>query len=158
MTQLVEMPKDGNLVAYRPGIPAHTAARGVLRRFIPGSAGIMSVLSLASIVADPTRAFIVMGIVAFEVTWLAFGYGVGLELLRRWLYPDAAVDGRRSVVAGLMTPLALGIVSVFTQGAHTATIGVASTLVGLGMAAVMFFAWLRPTPDMEATGQYQCRS
>lgn len=152
MTQMVEMPKDNELVAYRPGIPSHTAARGVLRRFLPASAGIMGVLSLVPIVADPTRALIVLGIVAFEVTWLTFGYGVGLELLRRWLYPDAAVDGRRSVVAGLTTPLALGIVSAFTQGAHTATICVASTLVGLGMAAVMFFAWMRPTPDSAATG------
>jgi hypothetical protein len=85
-------------------------------------------------------------VVALPSVGLALGYGIGLEGLRRWLFPDAGVDGRRSLVAGIVSPLALFTwVTVVAEslGGLTLPVGVGVLLlVGFLMAVVMFFPWL----------------
>ena len=81
---------------------------------------------------------------------MATGYWAGLEVMRRWLYPDAAVDGRRSVIAGFMSPVALFILWTFSTGLGAWETLILFGLIGFVMAVLMFFAWLTPTPDEKA--------
>ncbi len=105
----------------------------------------MGALALVSIYSEPSGAGIVLSIMALNTTSVIAGYGAALAVMRRWLYPDAGVDGRRSVVAGLFSPLALGIASAFMQGAQRPTQALASVLAGAAMALVLYFPWLQPT-------------
>lgn len=147
MTQLVEREAPPTTVApYTRGVPAEVVTRGLVGRFIPASVGIMTTFALIIIVAEPPRAGIVLSILAPQAASVIVGYGASLAVMRRWLYPDAGIAGRRSVVAGLFTPLALGIVSAFMQGANRPMQVAASIAAGAAMAVVMYFPWLRPTP------------
>lgn len=151
MTQLTTHETPGpELAPYTRGVPAEVVARGLVGRFIPASVGIMSAFALIPILAEPRRAGIVLSIMAMQTASIIVGYGATLAVLRRWLYPDAGIDGRRSVVAGLFSPLALGIVSVFTQGAQRPLQMSASLVAGAAMAVVLYFPWLRPTPGKTA--------
>jgi len=147
MPDLPETSRDSALVPYERGLPFSSVFIGTLGRFLPGSAGIISAVGLLALIHDPSRWPILFGLVGLEVAGLTVGFGMGLEGLRRWLYPDAGVEGRRSIVAGLCSPLALAIVSVFSQGASLSDIAVFSTLAGTIMALLMYFAWLSPTPE-----------
>jgi hypothetical protein len=147
MTDLPETSHASALVPYERGLPFSSVVIGTLGRFLPGSAGIISTVTLLELISDPSRWPILLGLVGLEVAGLTVGFGIGLEGLRRWLYPDAGVEGRRSIVAGLCSPLALAIVSVFSQGAHLSDIAIFSTLAGTTMALLMYFAWLSPTPE-----------
>ena len=147
------MGEDGDstsvqLVPYERGLPLSTALRGTFGRFLPGT-----VLSLAAVFTflgggGPgvwPEAIVLVGGTGLA---LSLGFGAGLEALRRWLYPDARVDGRRSFVAGLMAPLLffiLGIVSSPISGQFQ-ILGLLF-LAAMVMALLMFFAWLTPTPE-----------
>ena len=80
---------------------------------------------------------------------LTLGFGLGLTALRRFLYPDAAVDKRRSLLAGLCSPLYLGLVSIFTQGATLTEVAGFSVLTGAAVGLALFFPWLSRTPTQE---------
>jgi hypothetical protein len=149
MTEVVEHDDAIKVALYRPGVPLRVVVRGVLTRFLPASATIFGAFALTAVLGDPSRTWVVLRIMGLEVGALTLGFGVGLEFLRRHLYPDAAVDGRRSVVAGFASPLSLLIVSVFTQGSQIGRIATFSVVAGAGMALAMFFAWLRPTPGKD---------
>jgi hypothetical protein len=75
------------------------------------------------------------------------GFGLGLTALRRWLYPDAKVDGRRSAIAGFLSPFLVFIGVTLIRGMTSAELGWVLVLVGVIMALGMFFAWLSPTPE-----------
>lgn len=128
------------------GISAATVRRGVLTRFLPGSVGGVAVLGAA--VAMGARSFGLSQLLVLGVgtAGLTLGYGLGLTALRRFLYPDAAVAQRRSLVAGLCSPLYLGLVSIFTQGSNLFEIGGLSVLTGAAVGLGLFFPWLTRTP------------
>ena len=145
MTQLVEHEAEPAVVApYARGVPAEVVARGLVSRFIPASAGIMTAMALITTISQPQRVGIVFSIMTMETACVIVGYGAALAVMRRWLYPDAGIAGRRSVIAGLFSPLALGIASAFLQGRRDMIVP-ASILAGAGMALVLFFPWLQPT-------------
>ncbi len=127
------------------GISLGSVLKGTVARFVPGSLTVFSPFFVATLLDDPSRWLVVLGIFGLEIGAIATGFGAGLATLRRWLFPEAKVDGRRSVIAGLMSPLALGIVSIFTQGASLGEIAVYSLVAGFMMAVLMFFPWLTPS-------------
>ena len=151
MTQLPTTTSPSETALYRRGIASDVAARGLLRRFLPACAGVLGTMVLVPITVEPDRTSSLLPLVTIQIAGLTVGFGLGLECLRRWLYPDANIDGRRSLVCGLASPLVLGIASFFTQGMHSLVkISAVCAVAGCSMAAVMFLAWLRPTPGHEA--------
>ena len=81
------------------------------------------------------------------VAVVAVGFGLGLEGLRRWLFPDARASGRCSVIAGLLAPGAAFIVTVLWPSLGTLGGIGALALAGVVIAVVMFFAWLTPRDE-----------
>jgi hypothetical protein len=86
-----------------------------------------------------------------EVGPLAIGFGLGLFGLHRWLFPDSEVTGRKSFIAGLLTPIAMLGAAVLLQLQPA----IASLLVGIVMAVGMFFPWLSPTPEERRSSRYE---
>jgi hypothetical protein len=87
---------------------------------------------------------------------LAVGFGLGLVALGHWLYPDANVSGRRSFIAGLVSPIAILASSWISRGFQGSTeMMVASLLTGVVLALVMFFAWLSPTPEERCEARFE---
>ena len=128
------------------GVSAGAVFRGIFGRFLPGSLiSMASLMGLISLIGGPSL-FEFLLVVALPSVGLAIGYAIGLESLRRWLFPDAAVDGRRSLLAGIVSPLALFTwVTMVAEslGGLTLPAGVGVLLlVGFLMAVVMFFPWL----------------
>ena len=82
---------------------------------------------------------------------LAIGFGLGLFGLHRWLYPDSEVTGRKSFIAGLLTPIAMLGAGVLLQ-LQPAFL---SLLVGIAMAVGMFFPWLSPTPEEGRSNRFE---
>lgn len=84
---------------------------------------------------------------------VTLGYWLGLEGLRRRLYPDAALDGRRSVVAGLLA--GAGVFSVWIAMIESNWVGFPLIVPGTGfvLALAMFLPWLSPTPGMTEAGE-----
>ena len=77
-------------------------------------------------------------------------------MIRRWLYPDAQIDGRRSFIAGIMSPAAVFIVGVFAGPLFSGLQLLAMLFsVALVSAVLMFFAWLSPTPDDMRSPEYE---
>jgi len=136
-------------VVQEKGLPDGVVAQGVLKRFFPASFGSLGVLvwglSLGSLEFGVHQAM-VLGV---EVASLTAGFGLGLVGLKRLLYSDAAVNGRRSIVAGLCSPLYLGLASIFMQGSNLLEIAGVSILTGAGVSFAMFFPWLSRSPSKE---------
>lgn len=131
--------------AYAPGVPSEQILRGALLRFLPSS--VLSLTIVAALVG-PFGFTQLAGAVLLSAG-LTAGYLGALGVLGRWLYPDAEVHGRRSVVSGLLAPIAMLIPTALglTSGL------LASPLIGLLLALVMFVAWLSPTPDLLLTDE-----
>jgi hypothetical protein len=157
MRKLPEEIKPAEVIPGVRGVPLRFAAKGTLARFLPASLAVMGAFTIPAIIEDPGRLLIVLGIMGLEALGLSAGFGAGLLSLRRWLFPSAKIEGRRSSFAGLMSPLALGIVSIFTQGASLIEIGSYSALAGLGMAVVLYSPWLssggEPAPEVPPEDQ-----
>ena len=133
---------------YAPGLPAATTLRAALRRFFP--ACMLSVGVVVAFLGLPRSVdawIAVLGGTAAVAATLTAGFFAGLAFMRRHLYPDALVDGRRSVVAGLMSPLATFLVMASGIPLGTAEALGLLAVVGVAMAVLMFFAWLTPTPE-----------
>jgi hypothetical protein len=118
----------------------------VLKRFLPASAASLGGIGAGLSLFSSTFGLPQLLVLGVEVAGLTLGFGMGLAGLGRFLFPDANVDRRRSVVAGLCSPLYLGLVSLFTQGSGILEIAGWSALVGIGVATAMFFPWLSKTP------------
>lgn len=146
MSDLQRVPV-ADVESYERGIGLSSVVRGTLNRFLPASALSCGVLFwFIGLRPDLTlaEAMLTLGMI---IGPLAVGFGMGLEGLRRWLYPDAEVDGRRSVIAGLMSPLVMFIVMTFGRGFSMVEAAALFTLIGMAVAMIMFFAWLTPTPE-----------
>ena len=135
------------VISLERGLPRKQILRGAFGRFLPGSlisgGGMLGVMSYI----DGFQLFEFLAGVFFFGGLLTLGFGIGMEGLRRWLYQDAEVDGRRSVVAGLLSPLALFISVALFQPIFTLFGPGVFFLVGIVMAVVMYFPWLSPTPE-----------
>ncbi len=145
--ELDGIPAATELVPYERGLPSAMGAKALLGRFLPGSLlGFGVVYGLMGIPGHGSLAeSLLIGVLVILVP-LAVGFGVGLEGLRRWLFPDAEIHGRRSFVAGLTSSLAVSM--ILSWVALTTPQAIATFfLVGLAVAVSMFFAWLYPTPQ-----------
>ena len=140
-------------VPYVRGVPLASTLRAVLTRFLPGAATSVVAgvtLTMGRLPEITFESVVVMGAAAGI---MSLGYLAGLELLRRHLYPDAAVEGRRSFVAGLLAPFGAFITGVLGSPVLATTVVGFLFLPALVIAVVMFFAWLTPTPEeMRARG------
>jgi hypothetical protein len=146
------------LAPYERGISLGEVAKGTLVRFLPGSVVGMGVLSAIIPPGGLDLPLLFELLLLHEIGPLAIGFGLGLIGLHRWLYPDSEVAGRKSFVAGLLTPVAM-----LGAGISTGLLGMdplpqpalVSFLVGIVMAVAMFFPWLSPTPEEKRAGHYE---
>jgi hypothetical protein len=148
MHDIVNM-DSGEVLPYERGLPRTIAIRAVLRRFLPGGVLALSPFVGLAALQSPMNWIGLLPTFGLMLVSLTGGYGLGLELLRRSLYPDARVDERRSLVAGVCAPLLLGIASMFTQEVGLWGMAGVGVLVGITMAVLMFFPWLTPTPESD---------
>lgn len=138
---------------YVRGIGWRVAARGAFLRFLP--ACFLGMVMVDLFMGSRPSGFLFLG---YSMVGLAFsgvvtlGYWLGLEGLRRRLYPDAALDGRRSVVAGLLA--GAGVFSLWIVLIETNWVGFPIIVPGTGfaLAMAMFLPWLSPTPGMAEAG------
>ena len=153
----VKEPQDADLVPYERGIPAEKAVEATRRYFAPGSA-LSLVVGVGLLGGVPAVGELVEFLLTLGggVLVLSAGFWAGLELLRRWLYPDAQIDGRRSFVAGLIAPIAVFVAGVVV-GASGGILAAFAHLFGVALvtAILMFFAWLSPTPDDMRGPEYE---
>ena len=131
------------LEPYEPGIERDELKGAVLSRFLPAS--LVSVLAVfAFLIGFPLSEFIFVPVMLAP---LVAGFSAGLELLRRRLYPDADLKGRRTVLAGLLAPLTAFVALAINPSIDLLPAMGIFGLIGVLMAFVMFFAWLTPTPE-----------
>jgi len=142
----LESMTENALIPYQRGVSLGQVAKGASVRFLPGTLitmiGATAFLDI-SITGNVLAA--VGGILGIAGT-LTTGFALGLLGLRRWLYPDAELGGRRSFVAGLMSPLAL-FIAAGGRGWTLTLLPFLLVLVGVILALGMYFAWLTPTPQ-----------
>jgi hypothetical protein len=149
----LQIPDEGTtgLVPYDRGVPLREIAKGTVARFLPGSVIGMGLLSAIIPPAGLDLARLIELLVVHEVAPLTIGFALGLFGLHRWLYPDSEVTGRKSFIAGLLTPTAMLGLGVLLQLQPA----LASLLVGIVMAVGMFFPWLSPTPEERRSNRYE---
>jgi hypothetical protein len=144
-------PRPTDLVPYQRGVSLSHVAKGTFGRFLPGSVVGMTVPALVLDFMGPGGPLSFLDVILVQLTLaapLVLGFGLGLLALGGWLYPDADVSGRRSFIAGLVSPVAVLAGSWISGGFSTGSEGmVVTTLVGVILALVMYFAWLSPTPE-----------
>lgn len=87
------------------GVPLRTVFRGVLGHFFPAAAVVMVPLVIVVFLFNPfDYAQMLPGLGGLLMSTL--GFGLGLGALSPWLYPHSNPDGRRSEVAGFVSPFA----------------------------------------------------
>ena len=138
---------------YEQGLPLSSTVRATLTRFFPGA-----VLSTVVGATLSGAAILSIGNLLTELSVagvLSLGFAAGVELMRRHLYPDAGVEGRRSFVAGLVAPLAAYIAGVLGAPIVARSVFGFLFLPALIIAILMFFAWLTPTPEEMRSEKYR---
>ena len=146
------------LMPYERGISLSRVLKGTATRFLPGSVIGMGALSALIPPGGLSGIRLLEMVLLHQVGPLALGFGLGLVGLHRWLYPDSEVQGRRSLVAGLLSPIAMLGAGVFTAVLGLVPLpqpGIVSFLVGIVMALAMYFPWLSPTPEEKRPGKYE---
>ncbi len=143
----LESTAESDLVPYQRGVSLGQVAKGALARFLPGT--LITMIGAAAFldISIAGNVFAAVGGFIGIAGTLTAGFGLGLFGLRRWLYPDAKLDGRRSFVAGLISPLALFIAATGGRGWTIALLPLLLVVVGVILALGMYFAWLTPTPE-----------
>jgi hypothetical protein len=145
-------PGSSGVTAPDGGIPMQVTLQGTLGRFLPASL-LSTGLTLAGLGFLSGSSVLELGLVALLASGvLTIGFGAGLEGLRRWLPRDAGVEGRRSVLAGLLSPLATFIFAVLHGGFGVVGGSLWLFLVGMVLAVVMFFPWLATDPEEDPAG------
>ena len=146
--------QQSEVMPGKRGLTMKETLGATLTRFLP-----TSLLSVGAVVAlfEPGIHLSEFLIPVLVFTGLiTLGFGVGLEGLRRWLYPEADVSGRRSVLAGLLSPLAWLAAFLIVEPLG-AIVGLAEFffvgLVGVVLALGMFFPWLTPTMEADDVGE-----
>ncbi len=145
--------QESEVLPGKRGLTVKETLGATLRRFLPCSLLSVGALSLLTGAGGGYEPLI---FVLLFSGFLTLGFGLGLEGLRRWLYPQADVGGRRSVLAGLLSPLAFLAASIIVEPLE-AIIGLRvgdsffyaglPGIAGLVLALGMFFPWLTPTRD-----------
>ena len=137
------------MVVYRPGFPLAASLKGALGRFFPGAlVSFAAVVAFMGGVPQGGEFGEAVLMVLFGAAGMTAGFAAGLESLRRWLYPDAKIAGRKSFIAGLMAPVAVFVVGALMSGPPGIPALMALlVLVPLALSLLMFFAWLTPTPE-----------
>jgi hypothetical protein len=146
------------LVPYKPGISLRDVVKGTLTRFLPGSVIGMGVLTAIIPPGGISGLRLFELLVLHEVGPLMIGFGLGLLGLHGWLYPDSEVTGRKSFVAGILTPIAMlgaGVLIGLLGFMPRFQPGLVSFIVGIVMALAMFFPWLSPTPEERRPDRYE---
>ena len=149
--------KATGLVPYERGISLREVTKGTLTRFLPGSVLGMGALSLIIPPGGVGGLQLLELVLLHQVGPLAIGFGLGLVGLHRWLFPDSEVSGRRGLLAGVLSPVAMLGAGVLTQVLGMDALAqpaLVSLLVGVTLALVMFFAWLSPTPEEKRPDRY----
>ncbi len=146
MSELEEA-REGRLAPYERGIDGGEVVKATLGRFMPASilGAVVSVIVMSGGSIPSELIFLPLMVLPLGV-----GFGSGLGVLSRFLYPDANLNGSRSVVAGIMSPLAFGLIMLLAQQVLAVGPGfglIALFLAGVVSAVIMFFAWLTPTPE-----------
>lgn len=148
----------GTLTRYRPGLSFLEAKQAALSRFLPG-ATVSLLATIGAMGGVPSLGeWIEAGIyVLVGATTLTLGFGAGLELLRRRLYPDARISGRRSVIAGLLAPPAIFATLGVFLGSGVGMIEMLGLFLAVPalLAVLMFFAWLTPTPEEKLDPEFR---
>jgi hypothetical protein len=115
--------------------------RGTLSRFLPASVISLGVVELFVGASYLTSTPEVLSHLVLFPGGMAMGFGLGLEAIRRWLRRVAGIDGRRSFLAGLMSPAVLFIVDIVGVARSLTTVGLLA-LIGMAIAILLFFPWL----------------
>jgi hypothetical protein len=154
MSELQET-TPAEVVPYRRGVSLKATLRGAFKRFLPAAGVLYGGAAVLGMFIEPS-AWLIPGL-ALVAGGLTAGFGLGLEVLRRWLYPDAKVDGRRSMVAGLLSPFALMAAAAFAfpGGMGPVKLTLVVVLTGVLMALAMFFPWLTPTPPDQLEREFE---
>ena len=138
------------LMPYKRGVSLGKVLKGTIARFLPGSVIGMGVLSALIPPGGLSGLRLVEFLFLHQVGPLMIGFGLGLLGLHRWLYPDSEIQGRKSLVCGLLSPIAMLGAGVFTGLLGLVPLpqpGLVSLVVGFVMALAMYFPWLSPTPE-----------
>lgn len=146
------------LMPYERGISLSKVLKGTIGRFLPGSVIGMGALSALIPPGGLGGLRLLELLLLHQVGPLMIGFGLGLVGLHRWLYPDSEIQGRKSLVAGLLSPIAMLGAGVFTGLLGIVPLpqpGLISLLVGIVMALAMYFPWLSPTPEEKRPDQYE---
>lgn len=145
MSSEVQSVTDAAVEVYEPGVGLGEVAKAGGLRFLPAS--LLSVFAVSAVLIGWPLSGARLMALPLIVGALAGGFSAGLALLRGYLYPDANVAGRRSVVAGLVSPLLMfTVMTLAPELGLVPALGVFG-IVGIVVAVVMFFAWLTPTPE-----------
>jgi hypothetical protein len=120
--------------------------RGLIKRFIPGCIGVIAGLLVA--LAGPNE--IPWSFWASIVLGNSVGFGAGLLGLRKRLDPAAEVQGRRSLIAGALAPLAAGVLTFIAGTTGGLGLVAMSALAGAGSALAMYFPWLSEPASSES--------
>ena len=113
----IEHVVEAEVVPYQRGVSLREIGRGLLTKFLPGN--LITIVGAGALLGVNVSADVltaVGGLFGVSAS-LTAGFGLGLLAMRRWLYPDAKLDGTRSFVAGLMSPCALFIAAVLSFAA-----------------------------------------
>ena len=137
---------DSSLVRASRGVSLLEVVKGAFAFFLPGSL-LTAIGAIALFGAGDSSEREVAVIVGVVLIVLTGGFGLGLLGLCRWLYPEAKLNGSRSFVAGLLSPVVVFIVATIAEWDWTSEQLPFVALVGVVMAVAMFFAWLTPTPE-----------
>ena len=146
--------KTTELVPYERGVPLREVAKGSLARFLPGSVIGLGVLQVVLPLSVPYGPLAILTLLSLQVGALVIGFGLGLVGLHRWLYPDSEVAGRKTFVAGLLSPMALVIAGALNRVLQL-DLWLVFSLVGVVIALGMYFPWLSPTPEEKRTDRYE---
>lgn len=111
-------------------------ARAIIQRFLPATGSVYLGVLAASAIAEPGGlSWLSVGIAVGSTALITAGFGTVAGLLGSALRPSIRV-AKRSLLAGFAAPLAVGALSVFTQGASMATIAVLTFAAGAVTAVV----------------------
>lgn len=138
------------LMPYKRGVSLGKVLKGTTARFLPGSVIGMGALSLLFPPGGLSGFRLLELLLLHEVGPLMIGFGLGLLGLHPWLYPDSEIQGRRSLVSGLLSPIAVLGASAFTGLLGLVPLpqpALVSLIVGFVLALAMYFPWLSPTPE-----------
>ncbi len=147
------------LVPYERGLPFGEIVQASASRFLPGAVlSLAAMLTLAGGVSGSGGWLEALPVILAGAGALTLGFSAGLAALRRWLYPDAKVNGRRSFIVGVIAPVVVFIIGTLLPPGTGSSMALwlgALFLASLILAVLMFFAWLTPTPEELRGGEYE---